>query len=98
LKRIEMLHKIEEHMLQHEGGVRINVSRLLNMLEREGMQPPTYEKFVEAKGIIGPSPDVKLYYKLPCNEWEREITQETIDQALEHIGKKGVRGEMEITE
>lgn len=72
MKRSEMIHKIEEHMLQHEGGVRISVSKLLNMLEKEKMQPPAYEKFVEAKGLVTPSPDIKLYYKMPCYEWEPE--------------------------
>jgi len=72
MKRSQLIHKIEEHMLQHEGGVRINVSRLLNMLEKEGMQPPAYQKFVEAKNLLGPLPDNKLYYKMPCHEWEPE--------------------------
>jgi len=72
MKRSEMIHKIEEHMLQLEGGVRINISKLLNMLEREGMQPPAYQKFVEADGLVTPSKDIKLYYKMPCHEWESE--------------------------
>ncbi len=75
MKRSEMVHKIEEHMLQHEGGVRINIPRLLDMLEREGMSPPRYDKFVEAKNlesIIKPMPEPTLYYKIPCHEWEPE--------------------------
>jgi len=73
MKRIEMVHKIEQYMLQHEGGVKINIPRLLDVLEREGMSPPRYDKWVKAKdleGIIAPTPEPTLFYKIPCHEWE----------------------------
>ena len=60
-------------MLQHEDGVKIDIPSLLDMLEREGMSPPRYDKFVKAKdleGIIALEPEPTLYYKIPCHEWE----------------------------
>ncbi len=45
---------------------------ILTTLETAGMLPPAYEKLVEAKGIVSPSPEMKLFYKMPCNEWEPE--------------------------
>jgi len=62
-----------------------DIDELLQCLESQGMRPPPYK----AKALIG-------FYEV--QDWEPEITQETIDQALEHIGKKGLIGEMEITE
>ena len=72
MKRSEILHKIEEHMLQHEGGVRINVSRLLNMLEKEGMLPPAYVNgFFTAPYLGCDSADVE-WVEESINEWEPE--------------------------
>ena len=45
---------------------------IIEFLETQGMQPPAYEKLVEAKGIVSPSPEMKLFYKKPCNQWEPE--------------------------
>jgi hypothetical protein len=60
------------------------------------MQPPAYKKIVLADNGFGFNNN--FYVQTFVNEWEPEITQETVDQALEHIGKQGVRGKMEITE
>jgi hypothetical protein len=49
-----------------------DITELLTFLESKGVLPPAYEKLVEAKGMVGPSPEMKLFYKIPCNEWEPE--------------------------
>ena len=72
MKRSEMEHKVKEWLVTNEGTQAVDIPRLLNFLESKGMLPPAYKKFVEAKGIAPPSPDLKLYYKLPVNEWELE--------------------------
>jgi hypothetical protein len=72
MKRSEMEHKVKEWLVTNDGTQAVDIARLLNFLESKGMLPPAYKKFVEAKGIASPSPDLKLYYKLPCNEWEPE--------------------------
>ena len=83
MKRSEMLCAIDKRFPTLH--MECNLEELLAFLEEQGMQPPPYK----AKALIG-------FYEV--QDWEPEITQETIDQALEHIGRKGVRGEMEITE
>jgi hypothetical protein len=72
MKRSEMEHKVKEWLLTNGGTQAVDIPGLLDFLESHGMLPPAYEKLREAKGIVGPSPDIKLYYKLPCNEWEPE--------------------------
>jgi hypothetical protein len=72
MKRSEMEHKVKEWLVTNEGTQAVDIPRLLNFLESKGMLPPAYKKFVEAQGVASPSPDIKLYYKLPCNEWEPE--------------------------
>jgi hypothetical protein len=67
-----------------------DIDELLQFLESQGMQPPAIPK----EYVFDDSGEGAV---VMFNEWEPEITQETIDQALEHIGKKGVIGEMEIT-
>ncbi len=71
MKRSEMIHKIEEYMLQHEGGVRINVRRLLNMLEKEGMQPPP----IQVQEYLVPAQDGQaplIPYTTTVNQWTSE--------------------------
>jgi hypothetical protein len=81
MKRSEMIAKLKEYLFGEEGkpdpflGFSNKVledfsDAILTFVESHGMLPPAYEKLREAKGIAGPSPDIKLYYKLPCNEWE----------------------------
>jgi hypothetical protein len=75
MKRSEMEHKVEEWFFTNEGTQARELSMLRNFLkflETQGMLPPAYEKLVEAQGIASPSVDIKLYLKLPCNEWEPE--------------------------
>jgi len=72
MKRSEMEHKVKEWLLTNGGTQTVDIPRLLNFLESKGMLPPAYNQFVEAQGIAVPSADLKLYYKLPCNEWEPE--------------------------
>ena len=72
MKRSEMEHNIKEWLLTNGGTQAINYARLLTFLESKRMLPPAYEKLVEAKGIVSPSPEMKLFYKMPCNEWEPE--------------------------
>ena len=68
-KMVELLLEYDDELLPMQA------EDIINFLESKGMQPPAYEKFVEVKGIASPSPDIKLYYKLPCNEWEPENDQ-----------------------
>lgn len=72
MKRSEMIKALQEWLVTNEGTQAVHIPRLLNFLVSQGMQPPAYEKLIEAKGIASPSPEMKLYYKLPCNEWEPE--------------------------
>ena len=69
MKRSEMEYKIEEYLLQHEGGVRIHVRRLLALLEKEGMLPPTYESYekIPASYMFN-----DVYRKIKVNKWEDE--------------------------
>ena len=70
MKRSEMIKAIETEYRDFLDQIDLNA--LLDFLVSKGMQPPAYNKFVEAQGLASPSPDIKLYYKLPCNEWEPE--------------------------
>jgi hypothetical protein len=74
MKKSEMGHKLREFLLScnYEQFIANDANGIIDFLVDQGMQPPAYEKLVEAKGIASPSPDLKLYYKLPCNEWEPE--------------------------
>jgi hypothetical protein len=69
MKRSEMEYKIEEYLLQHEGGVKIHVRRLLTLLEKEGMLPPTYESYekIPASFMFD-----DVYRKINVNKWEPE--------------------------
>jgi hypothetical protein len=77
MKRSEMEHKVKEWLLTNGGTQTVDIPGLLDFLESKGMLPPAYEKLVEAKlveakGIVSPSPEMKWFYKMPCNEWEAE--------------------------
>ena len=109
MKRSEMIEKLRDYFFGEEVrpepfcGLSNKViedfsDSILTFLESHGMQPP--QRDVKG-GHLVPAEDgqeAMLTYSIVVNEWEPEISQETIDQALEHLGKKGVRGEMEITE
>ncbi len=69
MKRSEMEYKIEEYLLQHEGGVKIHVRRLLTLLEKEGMLPPAYESYEK---IPASFMFEDVYRKINVNEWEPE--------------------------
>ena len=77
MKRSEILEILSSY-LEHKYNFQsytfqsTAAKEILALIESKGMLPPAYEKLVEAKGIASPSPDIKLYYKLPCNEWEPE--------------------------
>jgi len=70
MKRSEMIKAIETEYRDFLDQIDLNA--LLDFLESKGTQPPAYDKLVEAKGIVSPSPEIKLFYKIPCNEWEAE--------------------------
>ena len=70
MKRSEMIALIEDKFITSD--ICEDITKLLVFLESKGMLPPAYEKLVEAKGIASPSPEIKLFYKLPCNELEPE--------------------------
>ena len=65
-KMVELLLKYDDELLPMQA------EDIIDFLVTQGMLPPAYKKFVEAQGIAVPSADLKLYYKLPCNEWEPE--------------------------
>ena len=92
MKRSEMIERLADALEYHEwkGEPDEMADLILNFLERQGMQPPAIPK----KYVFDDSGEGAV---VMFNEWEPEIAQETVDQALEHIGKKGVIGEMEIT-
>ena len=104
MKRSEMIAKLRDYFFGEEVRpenfcglsnkfIEDFSDSILTFLESQGMQPPniTLEEMFTETTLRH---EEKFYYS--C--WEPEISQETIDQALEHLGKKGVRGEMEITE
>ena len=70
MKRSEMVKALMEKF--NHVFIGVHAETIIDFLESKGMLPPAYEKLVEAKGIASPSPDIKLYYKMPCNEWEPE--------------------------
>ena len=63
---VELLLKYDDELLPMQA------EDIIDFLVSQGMLPPAYEKLVEAKGIVSPSPEIKLFYKIPCNEWEAE--------------------------
>jgi hypothetical protein len=74
MKRSEMIELLSQ-FISYEQGYKEDWSYaedIIKFLESKGMQPPAYDKLVEAKGIVSPSPEIKLFYKIPCNEWEAE--------------------------
>lgn len=98
MKRSEMIKQLQKYFGESEDIVDLS-DEIVDFLVSQGMQPPacTIEKPL--------TPNMPIYdrhgkvtYKVQVNEWEPEITQQKIDEALEHIGRKGVRDEMEITE
>jgi len=92
MKRSEMVEALREWIMRCNYGSEFvdHASGMIKFLERQGMQPPAIPK----KYVFDDSGEGAV---VMFNEWEPEIAQETVDQALEHIGKKGVIGEMEIT-
>jgi hypothetical protein len=73
MKRSEMIKRLQKRFYFGEGEVIADLAdEIIDFLVEQGMQPPAYEKFVEAKGIASPSPEMKLFYKIPYNEWEPE--------------------------
>jgi hypothetical protein len=63
---VELLLKYDDELLPMQA------EDIIDFLVTQGMLPPAYEKLVEAKGIASPSPEMKLFYKMPVNEWEPE--------------------------
>ena len=98
MKRSEMIEVLQEWIMRCDYGYEFvdHANGIIKFLESQGMLPPAYKKAVLADNGFGFNNN--FYVQTFVNEWEPEITQETVDQALEHIGRKGVRGEMEITE
>jgi hypothetical protein len=76
MKRSEMIKALKEDFFDKKTAkyhvVDYLAAQIIDFLESQGMQPPAYEKFVEAQGVASPSPDIKLFYKMPVNEWEPE--------------------------
>jgi hypothetical protein len=89
MKRSEMILAIDRQFPTLH--IECDIDQLLQFLQSQGMQPPAIPK----EYVFDDSGEGAV---VMFNEWEPEITQETIDQALEHIGKKGLIGKMEITE
>ena len=101
MKRSEMIKALQEWIKQRDYPCSAlefveQAEDIIDFLVSQGMLPPAYKKAVLADNEFGFNNN--FYVQTFVNEWEPEITQETIDEALEHIGKKGVRSEMEITE
>jgi len=75
MKKSEMVKALKEDFFEKTAKYHIVdylAEEIIDFLESKGMQPPAYQKFVEAKGIASPSPEMKLFYKIPYNEWEPE--------------------------
>ena len=73
MKRSEMIKRLQDRFyLGDTEAITDLADEIIDFLITQGMQPPAYEKLVEAKGIVSPSPEMKLFYKIPCNEWEAE--------------------------
>jgi len=107
MKKSEMVKALADNFC-HAYEIEIHAETIIDFLESQGMQPPacTIEKPLTQNMPIYDRHG-KVTYKVTVNEWEAEtlpsiieetIDQALIDQALKHIGRKGVRGEMEITE
>ena len=73
MKKSEMAERMRKHFnTEHCDQIAFLAYQIIDFLEQQGMLPPAYEKLVEAHGIVSPSPDIKLFYKMPCREWEPE--------------------------
>ena len=73
MKRSEMIKRLQKRYYFGECEVIADLAdEIIDFLVEQGMRPPAYEKLIEAKGIVSPSPEMKLFYKIPCNEWEPE--------------------------
>ena len=75
MKRSEMIKALKEDFFEKTAKYHVVdylAAQIIDFLESQEMLPPAYEKLVEAKGIVSPSPEMKLFYKMPCNEWEPE--------------------------
>ena len=98
MKKSEMVKALADNFC-HVYEIEIHAGTIIDFLVGQGMQPPAY---TIDKPLTQNMPIYdrhgKVTYKVHVNEWEPEITQQTIDDALEHIGKKGVRGSLEIRE
>ena len=90
MKRSEMLCAIDKRFPTLH--MECNLEELLAFLEEQGMQPPNITLEEMIPGTL--RHEETFYYS--C--WEPEITQQTVNESLEHIGKKGLIGKMEITE
>jgi len=76
MKRTEMIEALQSRFFGSDVDAIADLAdEIIDFLESKGMLPPAYEKLVEAKGIVSPSPEMKLFYKMPCNEWEPEDDQ-----------------------
>jgi hypothetical protein len=72
MKRSEMIDALAGY-LEEQYDLDTSLSAIvLDFLESQGMRPPVYEKVVESQGTVSPFSETKLYYKLPCYEWEPE--------------------------
>ena len=75
MKRSEMVERLKYFFVSEDWCNEADddfATEIIDFLVSQGMLPPAYEKLVEAKGIASPSPEMKLFYKMPCNEWEAE--------------------------
>jgi hypothetical protein len=73
MKKSEMVKALQNRFCTSDVDAIADLAdEIIDFLVSKGMQPPAYEKFVEAKGIASPSPEMKLFYKIPYNEWEPE--------------------------
>ena len=106
MKRSEMIKALQEWIKQRDYPCSAwefveQAEDIIKFLESQGMLPPCASIRVSEPQRVWDAQNEQFYepqHIAIINDWEPEITQETIDQALEHIGKKGVRSEMEITE
>ncbi|NBW19145.1 MAG: hypothetical protein EBR82_65330 [Caulobacteraceae bacterium] len=92
MKKSEMVKALMEKF--NHVFIGVHAEPIIDFLEGKGMLPPKRIKYAPTACS---EPNRKIVY-----EWEDEVpsefTQQTIDDALEHIGKKGVRGSLEIRE
>jgi hypothetical protein len=100
MKKSEMVKALADNFC-HAYEIEIHAETIIDFLVSQGMLPPCASIRVSEPQRVWDAQNEQFYepqHIAIINDWEPEITQETIDQALEHIGKKGVRSEMEITE